>query len=74
MSPEQTVESLEHRLRELDEIIARMRHELIWRKREIRPGYEPVGVEALEQKYRDLSDEFTNTWRQWNELNRELGE
>lgn len=72
MSPEETLQVLEERLRSLDEIIARKRHELVWRKREVRPGYEPIGIAELEQQYLELSNEFTQTWQQWNHLNREL--
>jgi hypothetical protein len=63
------IERLEGRLRALDEEIARVRHELIWRKREVRPGYEPVGLPELETRYQRLSMEFTTTWERWRAAN-----
>ncbi|MCL6647612.1 MAG: hypothetical protein K6U89_04700 [Chloroflexi bacterium] len=63
------IEQLEQRLRALDEQIARLRHELIWRKRGVRPGYEPIGLEELEARYLALSDEFTATWKRWQAAN-----
>ena len=63
------IEWLEQRLRALDEEIARVRHELIWRKREVRPGYEPVGLPELERRYQNLSAEFTATWERWRFAN-----
>ncbi|GIW06505.1 MAG: hypothetical protein KatS3mg060_1310 [Dehalococcoidia bacterium] len=63
------IERLEARLRALDEEIARVRHELIWRKREVRPGYEPVGLPETEARYQRLSAEFTETWERWRAAN-----
>jgi hypothetical protein len=69
---EQEHQRLEDRLRALDEEVARVRHELIWRKREVRPGYAPIGLSELEQRFLELSDEFTDTWRRWSTLAKEL--
>lgn len=63
------IEQLEARLRALDEEIARVRHELIWRKREVRPGYDPAGLPETEARYRQLSAEFTETWERWRAAN-----
>ncbi|MCS6800770.1 MAG: hypothetical protein RMM58_09465 [Chloroflexota bacterium] len=63
------IERLEARLRALDEEIARLRHELIWRKREVRPGYEPAGIPEAEARYLQLSAEFTETWERWRAAN-----
>jgi hypothetical protein len=64
-----TIDELEARLRDLDEEIARVRHELIWRKREVRPGYSPVGLAEVEARYEALSLEFTQTWEEWRAAN-----
>ncbi|MFN8535381.1 MAG: hypothetical protein U0556_17725 [Dehalococcoidia bacterium] len=63
------IDRLEARLRTLDEEIARARHELIWRKRDVRPGYDPVGLPEIEARYQQLSAEFTETWEQWRAAN-----
>jgi hypothetical protein len=63
------IEQLEAKLRALDEEIARVRHELIWRKREVRPGYDPAGLPETEARYRQLSAEFTETWERWRAAN-----
>lgn len=66
---DQEIDRLERELHELDEKIARLRQEIVWRKREIRPGYEPIGLVELDQQFLELSDRFTETWRRWSKAN-----
>ncbi len=63
------IELLERELRLLDEKIAKVRHELIWRKREVRPGFAAEGVDELEARYLTLSEEFTTLWQRWSKAN-----
>jgi hypothetical protein len=70
MEDQEEIDRLERELHELDEQIAKLRQEIVWRKREIRPGYEPIGIAELDQQFLELSDKFTETWRRWSKAHK----